>query len=214
MKRPRPYGPNRSMARCASGYRRNTARLCCLPHLPAFAVRHPAVEVTVSCDYMARNLRGPGPRRVGSRRRLRLEQSGGGRNPLHRSDSRGSHPRFTGSTTSKPLPIAVYRNSTWARDFAFRSLELQGGSTVSPSLPIPARGLRTPPPRALPSPRSRAATFHRAAANRPQRKDFHRSMHPGGPAPKPLSFQRGRARTRRHGTGRILSLWLFLRCMP
>ncbi|MBY5611445.1 LysR family transcriptional regulator [Rhizobium leguminosarum] len=93
--------------------------------LAAFAVRHPAVEVTVSCDYTVRNL-------------AALE-----RNELDLavvfdwSDETKGEVICIDPTvwvTSMvhrlhdidPLPIATYRNSTWSRDFALRSLEQIG----------------------------------------------------------------------------------------
>ncbi|MGZ9719463.1 LysR substrate-binding domain-containing protein [Rhizobium miluonense] len=93
--------------------------------LAAFAVRHPAVEVTVSCDYTARNL-------------AALE-----RDELDLAVVFDWSNQTTGEILcidptvwvtslvhrlheATPLPIAVYRNSTWCRDFALRSLEQAG----------------------------------------------------------------------------------------
>ena len=93
--------------------------------LSAFAIRHPAVEVTVSCDYTAHNL-------------AALEK-----------DELDLAVVFDWSNQNKgevlcvdptvwvtslvhrvheavPLPIAVYRDSTWCRDFALKSLEQIG----------------------------------------------------------------------------------------
>jgi DNA-binding transcriptional LysR family regulator len=93
--------------------------------LSAFAVRHPAVEVTVSCDYTARNLaalerdeldlavvfdwNNQSPGEV-----LCVDPTVWVTSMVHRLQD------------LDPLPIATYRNSTWSRDFAFRSLDLQG----------------------------------------------------------------------------------------
>lgn len=93
--------------------------------LAAFAIRHPAVEVTVSCNYSDRNL-------------AALE-----RDELDLAVVFDWNDQISGEVvcidptvwvTSQvhrlhdldPLPIAIYRNSDWARDFAFRSLERQG----------------------------------------------------------------------------------------
>ncbi len=93
--------------------------------LAAFAVRHPAVEVTVSCDYTVRNIEA-------------LE-----RDELDLAVVFDWSNQTTGEILcidptvwvtslvhrlheATPLPIAVYRNSTWCRDFALRSLEQAG----------------------------------------------------------------------------------------
>ncbi|WP_337268611.1 LysR family transcriptional regulator [Oryzifoliimicrobium ureilyticus] len=93
--------------------------------LAAFAVRHPAVEVTISCDYTARNI-------------AALE-----RNELDLAVVFDWGDRTNGEVlcidptvwvTSivhrlqdiSPLPIATYRDSDWARDFALKSLQKMG----------------------------------------------------------------------------------------
>ncbi|PKA44676.1 LysR family transcriptional regulator [Rhizobium sullae] len=93
--------------------------------LAAFAVRHPAVEVTVSCDYTARNLAALERDELDLAVVFDWSNQAAGEilcvdptvwvtSQVHRLHD------------LEPLPIAIYRNSTWARDFAFRSLELQG----------------------------------------------------------------------------------------
>ena len=93
--------------------------------LAAFAVRHPAVEVTVSCDYTVRNLAAL------ERDELDLAVV------FDWSDETKGEVICIDPTvwvTSMvhrlhdidPLPIATYRNSTWSRDFALRSLEQIG----------------------------------------------------------------------------------------
>ncbi|WP_245313517.1 LysR substrate-binding domain-containing protein [Rhizobium sp. R635] len=93
--------------------------------LAAFAVRHPAVEVTVSCDYTSRNLAAL------ERDELDLAVV------FDWSDQTKGEVICIDPTvwvTSMvhrlhdldPLPIATYRNSTWSRDFALRSLEQIG----------------------------------------------------------------------------------------
>lgn len=93
--------------------------------LAAFAIRHPAVEVTVTCDYTAHNL-------------AALE-----RDELDLAVVFDWSDQTTGEVLcidptvwvtslvhrlheAVPLPIAIYRDSTWCRDFALRSLEQQG----------------------------------------------------------------------------------------
>jgi len=93
--------------------------------LAAFAVRHPAVEVTVSCDYTARNLAALEQDELDlavvfdwSKQTkgevLCIDPTVWVTSLVHRLHE------------STPLPIAVYRDSTWCRDFALRSLEQQG----------------------------------------------------------------------------------------
>ena len=93
--------------------------------LAAFAVRHPAVEVTVSCDYTSRN--------IAALERDELDLAV----VFDWSDQRQGEVLCVDPTvwvTSMvhrlhdidPLPIATYRNSTWSRDFALRSLEQIG----------------------------------------------------------------------------------------
>src|ERR1044072_5211138 len=93
--------------------------------LAAFAVRHPAVEVTVSCDYTVRNLAAL------ERDELDLAVV------FDWSDQNKGEVLCIDPTvwvTSMvhrlhdidPLPVATYRNSTWSRDFALRSLEQIG----------------------------------------------------------------------------------------
>ncbi|ANK88122.1 LysR family transcriptional regulator protein (plasmid) [Rhizobium sp. N6212] len=95
--------------------------------LAAFAVRHPAVEVTVSCDYTVRNLAAL------ERDELDLAVV------FDWSDQNKGEVLCVDPTvwvTSMvhrlhdidPLPVATYRNSTWSRDFALRSLEQIGRS--------------------------------------------------------------------------------------
>ncbi|TCL68225.1 LysR substrate-binding domain-containing protein [Rhizobium sp. BK251] len=93
--------------------------------LAAFAVRHPAVEVTVSCDYTANN--------IAALERDELD--------LAVVFDWGRH--TTGEVLcvdptvwvtslvhrlheANPLPIATYRDSTWCREFALKSLEKIG----------------------------------------------------------------------------------------
>ncbi len=93
--------------------------------LAAFAVRHPAVEVTVSCDYSANNIAALEKDELDLAVVFDWSKQSTGEvlcidptvwvtsmvHRLHESD---------------PLPVATYRNSTWARDFALRSLEQHG----------------------------------------------------------------------------------------
>jgi DNA-binding transcriptional LysR family regulator len=93
--------------------------------LAAFAVRHPAVEVTVSCDYTAHNLAALEKDELdlavvfdwsnqNKGEVLCIDPTVWVTSMVHRLHD------------AVPLPIATYRNSTWARDFALRSLEQQG----------------------------------------------------------------------------------------
>ncbi|NRP87104.1 HTH-type transcriptional regulator YofA [Ensifer adhaerens] len=93
--------------------------------LAAFAVRHPAVEVTVSCDYTARNLAALEKDELDlavvfdwsnqtTGEILCIDPTVWVTSMVHRLHE------------ATPLPIAVYRNSTWCRDFALRSLEQTG----------------------------------------------------------------------------------------
>ncbi|MGM4984163.1 MULTISPECIES: LysR substrate-binding domain-containing protein [Rhizobium] len=93
--------------------------------LAAFAVRHPAVEVTVSCDYTARNLAALEKDELDlavvfdwsnqtTGEILCIDPTVWVTSLVHRLHE------------ATPLPIAVYRNSTWCRDFALRSLEQTG----------------------------------------------------------------------------------------
>ncbi|MGV1791268.1 LysR family transcriptional regulator [Rhizobium lusitanum] len=93
--------------------------------LAAFAIRHPAVEVTVSCDYTAHNLTALEKDELDlavvfdwsnqtKGEVLCIDPTVWVTSMVHRLHD------------AVPLPIATYRNSTWARDFALRSLEQQG----------------------------------------------------------------------------------------
>jgi DNA-binding transcriptional LysR family regulator len=93
--------------------------------LAAFAVRHPAVEVTVSCDYTVRN--------IAALERDELDLAV----VFDWSDQASGEVLCIDPTvwvTSivhrlhdiDPLPIATYRNSSWARDFALKSLQQLG----------------------------------------------------------------------------------------
>lgn len=93
--------------------------------LAAFAVRHPAVEVTVSCDYTVKNLAALerdeldlavvfdwSNQSVGEV--LCIDPTVWVTSQVHRLHD------------LDPMPIAIYRNSNWARDFALRSLDQMG----------------------------------------------------------------------------------------
>jgi len=93
--------------------------------LAAFAIRHPAVEVTVSCDYTARNMAALEKDELDlavvfdwsnqtTGEILCIDPTVWVTSLVHRLHE------------ATPLPIAVYRNSTWCRDFALRSLEQTG----------------------------------------------------------------------------------------
>ncbi|MBB6487843.1 LysR substrate-binding domain-containing protein [Rhizobium lusitanum] len=93
--------------------------------LAAFAIRHPAVEVTVSCDYTSRNLEALERDELdlavvfdwsnqNTGEILCVDPTVWVTSLVHRLHE------------ASPLPIAVYRNSTWCRDFALRSLEQAG----------------------------------------------------------------------------------------
>lgn len=93
--------------------------------LAAFAVRHPAVEVTVSCDYTSRNLAALEKDELDlavvfdwsnqtTGEVLCIDPTVWVTSLVHRLHE------------ARPLPIAVYRDSTWCRDFALRSLEQTG----------------------------------------------------------------------------------------
>ncbi len=93
--------------------------------LAAFAIRHPAVEVTVSCDYTAHNLTALEKDELdlavvfdwSSQTKgevLCIDPTVWVTSMVHRLHD------------AVPLPVATYRNSTWAHDFALRSLEQQG----------------------------------------------------------------------------------------
>ncbi|MFJ6323103.1 MULTISPECIES: LysR substrate-binding domain-containing protein [unclassified Rhizobium] len=93
--------------------------------LAAFAIRHPAVEVTVSCDYTAPNLEAL------ERDELDLAVVFDWSNQTKGETLCVDPTVWVTSLVHRlheatPLPIAVYRNSTWCRDFALRSLEQAG----------------------------------------------------------------------------------------
>ncbi|GES46698.1 LysR family transcriptional regulator [Rhizobium dioscoreae] len=93
--------------------------------LAAFAVRHPAVEVTVSCDYTAHNLAALEKDELdlavvfdwnnqSKGEVLCIDPTVWVTSLVHRVHE------------ATPMPIAVYRDSTWCRDFALKSLEQIG----------------------------------------------------------------------------------------
>ncbi len=93
--------------------------------LAAFAVRHPAVEVTISCDYTVRN--------IAALERDELDLAV----VFDWSDQMSGEVLCIDPTvwvTSivhrlhdiDPLPIATYRDSSWCREFALKSLHQLG----------------------------------------------------------------------------------------
>ncbi|MFA1624168.1 LysR substrate-binding domain-containing protein [Rhizobium mongolense] len=93
--------------------------------LAAFSVRHPAVEVTISCDYTSHNLAAL------ERDELDLAVVFDWSNQINGEVLCIDPTVWVTSLVHRlhdadPLPIAIYRNSTWCRDFALRSLEQHG----------------------------------------------------------------------------------------
>ncbi|MFC2968844.1 LysR family transcriptional regulator [Acidimangrovimonas pyrenivorans] len=99
---------------------------CVLPRaLAAFAERHPAVEVTVRCDYSAPQLAALAADELDLAVIFEWNRPATGEvlcvDPTVwvTSVAHGQHRR-------RKLPIGVYHHSDWCRDFALRSLDQQG----------------------------------------------------------------------------------------